>query len=406
MWCPSSFSRDLKNYLSESVEQSYRMKVARTRQLQLEKQLDSAESAYLPSINLSMELAREKEPSLDSRQYYGPGFALDYDLLSYDRSARVDLNKQNYQNAQKEIGFSHNDILFQLLNTIYDYHLAKEFAAIAKQNMLSLETNMQMVERKVRAGDVSSVNLKRSQARLYAAKAQYVRAEQNVRNTKYRYKALTETELPDDIELPILKPVQIQSADEIKNSVTFQRINQQLKVFEKQIDIARAREYPKISLRVSHNEETGLSATDRDDYDSRAIVALEWPLYTGGRITADIKSSILSKIAQEKERAVFKAALETEFETLQKTIEAEEQALKDFQIASEMAEKVLKGRRFEFNNGGGQNNLVLDAEREFLDFKRGEANSKYTIKKSYLRLLYRTGKLSLESIVKTGEAKP
>lgn len=399
LWLPTVSANDIKSFISQAVDQSYRMQVARSRRLLREKELHSAKSAYRPNINLSFELAGEKEPNQDQRNFYGPGLAIDYNLLSWDRSARVGLSQQNLANSEKELLYSHNDILFQVINLVYDYHLAKELEAIAEKNMQSLKKNMDMVQRKVKAGDVSKVNYQRSKARFFAAKGQKLQAGQTIKNIRYRFKALSELEVPDELGLPVIKNTSFNDPEEVKNSVTFQRFNQQLKVFGKQIKIARAKEYPRISLRVTHNEEVGLSANDSDDYDSRAILAVEWPLYTGGKITADIKSAIVSKVVQEKERDIVGASLLAEYKTLSETIETEKKALREYQTAAETAEKVLEGRRFEFNNGGGRNDLVLDAEREYLSFKRSEANSRFAIKKSYLRLLYRTGKLSLENIV-------
>jgi outer membrane protein len=398
LWSSVSISGELRELMQNAVQNAYRIRTNMARKLQSSKDLESAKSQYRPSINLSLEAAYENDRVVGNREYYGPGATLDYDLLSYDRSSQVGLRAQRFRNATKEIEFSQVDVLFQLLSLVYDYHLANELLKISEANRDSLALNMKMVKRKVRAGDLSNVNYQRSQARHLAAKAQYTRTQQLVRNIKFRFEGLTELSFPEVVEVPNIKTHAEYKNNQIEKSVAFLRFNQQLKLAQKQIDVARAKEYPKVSFRVTHNEEMGLSST-ADDYDTRAFVAVEWPLYTGGRISADIHSAHLNKVVQEKERENLKANLSAEFKTLTTTIENEQKAYEEFKQAAEVALGVLKGRRFEFNQGGGRNDLVLDAEREYLDFKRNEANSFYTIKKSQLRLLWRTGMLSLDSIL-------
>lgn len=389
---PCHASIQFKEFLSQSVEKAYRLKVVEQRVLQKEKALNVSESTYLPNISLSLEGSLEKDPGIEQREYYGPGVDLSYDLINFQRGNQYDFAKDDLKVTQDEYKFTKQDILFQVVTTLYDYFQSKELLEVALENKNSLELNFKMVRRKNRAGDLSKVDVERSRARLLASEAALIRSKQLVETFKNRFQSLTESNLDKLMTYPILKDQK--KKIELKESLTFKRFANQIKLGQQNVKIQESQNYPALKLRAFHNEEIGIGNSD-DAYDSQVILSIELPLYTGGRIASQTESAQVNLNRIKKEQYAFMQELDQEIKILENTIQTDSESMKKFEQAANVAKKVVEGRRFEFDNGGGQNNLLLDAVREHLEFKRNLILTKFSILKNKTRLYWRLGRLGV-----------
>lgn len=139
-----------------------------------EAQLGSAESEYLPEIDLSAQLARQRTGSSELQTTYGPSAALNYLLFDFGgRAARVQQARQSLIAAN----FLHNqtiqDVVLRTEQAYYDYLDAKALLAAQDSSLKERQAALDSAEARHRAGVATIADV--LQARTALSQAQLTR---------------------------------------------------------------------------------------------------------------------------------------------------------------------------------------------------------------------------------------
>ncbi|MGB0454012.1 MAG: TolC family protein [Bacteriovoracaceae bacterium] len=398
---------DLYSFLNETSENAYLVKIRKHQAKSSYHVSKSQNSAYHPQVNLAFSLEGEKEPRVDLRSYYGPEVDINYNLLDFERRYRSEFSELSARFSEKEIKLTKNDLLYQLTSIIADYKLALSLNQIDRKSTNSLVQNKKMVEKKLQAGDLSKVELKRATSRLLLSQAQFETTKQTLLSLKSRIKDISSTTPPTKFHFPSFEnkvSTIIAEKDKAKSfsisSNQLKRSEFQIKLSELEVKQFKSTRLPTLSFNFQHKQEWAIEDKFDDSYDTLIGLSFNFPLWTGRKEYHDVQASKARSLLAKAEHQRAKIQIENEIINLIEQIQIERDAYGKYKEASNTAQSVFKDRTFEFQQGAGHQDIVLDAQREYLDMEKAKLSSFYRKIKLELRLLWRTGRLQLEDFKK------
>lgn len=263
--------------------------------------LRSSRGLYFPQIQIGGEGGVERQRFLSERNYYGPNATVTWSLFDMNRNSLVELRKKQFAAARVNYDASLTDYLFEVSTVLSSYLESIELERINKRNIRSLTKQMVTSKGKYRGGDLPKTPWLRVQGQLLASETQLERTMQLQNFLHQRFLSLTGMEPPKKLQLPAFKSYfesskEFSLEDLAQSSPNLKRLRKQVEVAEKQVKVFKAQRWPVLAVQGSYQYEE-IYDTDRfrDNYESTALLTLSMPLFTGGRITNDIKSSIAQR---------------------------------------------------------------------------------------------------------------
>lgn len=234
-----------------------------------------------------------------------------------------------------------------------------------------LKRQLEAVQVRLEAGDVTRTDLAQAEARVAGATAQRRQAEGRLTAAKTTYQRIIGV-LPADLSSPMLAAdIPTSTAQAIETAETNNPVLAAARLAERAsaagIDLALGGLLPALSLQagISHAEESAFRGDERDH--ASTILRLSVPLYQGGAQHARVRQAkeLRSQRLMESRnigRLVHESTIQS-WEALQ-TARAN---IESFEAQANAAERALEGVRAEENAGARTILDVLDAEQELLN---------------------------------------
>ena len=275
--------------------------------------LRTTESQYLPTLDYSGTIAREKTKSLftgnESRTLtsYEHSLVLSQNLFNgFGTVYEVDYNKARILAAANHYIENANDAAYRFIDAYVNTIKNRDLLCIAKANVTFNEDIYAKVNKLYEGGMTTRSESEKADTALSLAKANYVVAENNLNDTLYnlervlgrRVKAseLENTSFAGDIPAT-LEDMQAYAKSH-NPSVLVNVYN--IKAAKAQKGVAYKNYYPKIDAFARQSWGNDLGGIDAKDNRFKVGVTLSYNLYRGGSDEAQIQKN-LSKIHQENE---------------------------------------------------------------------------------------------------------
>ncbi|OLQ72353.1 outer membrane channel protein TolC [Photobacterium proteolyticum] len=365
--------------------------------------INSSRSALLPQIDLAAGYNVSRMDG-DTDGFNG-GLTLSQSL--YNRSSWVSLDITEKQARQRDAAYATtqqalilrvSDAYFAVLRAMDDLEFVRaEKAAVGRQ----LEQTKQRFE----VGLSAITDVHDAQAQYDSVLADEILKENELTNS---YEGLREITGQEHTDLSILdtgrfsasrpqgKVLELIKDAETENlSLLTSRIAQD--IARDQISLAESGHLPTLSFDAGYNYDDKVPTTD--DGTLNAGINLKLPLYTGGRVTSEVKQAQFSYVSSSEQLEEDYRSVVKDVRAFYNNINASIGALRAYQQSVISAKSALEATEAGFDVGTRTIVDVLDATRRLYDANRQLANARYDYILNQLRLKQAVGSLNEQDVV-------
>ena len=258
---------------------------------------------------------------------------------------------------------------------------------------------------RLQKGEITLTDLAQSESSLAGAKANLIKAKNELLTSKKNFERVTREKTPDlnnlSDKVSLILPNSFEESLEIANTNNVDLLisNLDYEISVKELNIERARLSPSASLNYSKSENNDFSSTI-DETDQETVKAtITWPIIKGGENISSIKKSSYNKQRYQLILQDTKNKINTEisnawskYQSFKSVLEATKAQLKAAEIANE-------GISLEYDSGNTRTTLELIQSRSLLlDARITFARSERDFVVSQFELAKQLGSLSIKSI--------
>jgi outer membrane protein, adhesin transport system len=370
-------------------------------------EVKTTQSAYYPSIDLSLGAGIEQKSTLDTT----PNVSKDLD--AYQATLKYTQNifngfKTTHQVEQQEYrtisaAYSYiekvNDTAFELADAYIQVMKNNELLQTAKENV---ETNNEIfikVKKLYESGLTTLSEVNKIESTLALSKSNLVVQENTLLDTSYKLHRIMGRYLDVDKmvkpELDVLLPNSLEEATQyaITHNPSLLISNYNIKLAQATKKEKESSFYPKLDLEVSQSYNKNLNVIEAEDSRFKAMAYINYNIFNGFLNSNELQNSI-SKIYQEVE---IKNTLRREvIEGLNLSWAANtklQKQLKYLQKYKDFSFKTLTLYTKEYDLGRRSLLDLLSAQNDFIGAKSQIINTKYNILFSKYRILDAMGTL-------------
>ncbi|MFV2031927.1 MAG: TolC family outer membrane protein [Gammaproteobacteria bacterium] len=375
--------------------------------------LPLAVSARRPQINANAQIsARETDgvSSLaDSSDSYGYGVDLTQNIYNAELLANIDAAEANVAKAGAELEFSRQDLILRVSERYFDILAAQDNLEFARAEEIAIARQLEQAKKRFEVGLIAITDVREAQARYDSALAQSILAENLLDNANQALQVIIAEPpsasiagLGERLDLDIPEPADIrqwvdQSLQNNQNLIAALAA-QRAAGFERAG--SRKSYYPTLDLIASYSDTNFDDPTTSEDslQDLNLSIELNVPLFTGGRINAELQQ------AEANYRTAQNTALLQKRLTAQQTRDAylgvvsgisQVKALKQALSSTTTA---LEATEAGFEVGTRTSVDVLISLRETFRARRDYSSARYDYLLNTLRLKQAAGLLNTDDL--------
>ncbi len=351
-------------------------------------QRDIAAGAVLPEINLRGGYAMFRDDRLINPRRPG-----DYNVLKFSDeliSGDIVLTMPLYtggrlvneikaaeliaKSKKQQLYHSRAELIFNVQSVFYSILGQREVIESLIFSEKTLREHCNITERLVKAQKSANVDLLRTEVRLADIQQKLI-YERNILNIStsvlVNLLGVDETSVPVSIdgELELCeRPVALEQgfALAISNRQDYQSLKSQIEAQQKNLEIAKAKRLPEVSLQASYGNRWDVDSTGNNEVGEIGIYA-ELPLFDGGRIDAGIRQNRNRLYAQKETLRKLELQIRLEIKTATSNIESDFARIEVNRKAVEQAKESLRIEREKYELGKGAIVDVLDAQSSLLN---------------------------------------
>lgn len=297
---------------------------------------------------------------------------------------RIRSAEQGVKAGQQELRSTEASVFTSVVSAYLDVLSTMSVVSYNRQNVASLEANLQATRDRFEVGDLTRTDIAQSESRYALALASLQSAQAQLVAARENYIALVGT-APDDLEAPPPLPGLPGSAEEavsfaLESSPALQAAKHNRQAAHHNVNAARGQVSPRLSLFAngsytdylnSENDEGVLSGTPLNPNGSvkaaAAGVQLTVPLYQGGQPGAQTRQNIARESQAIENQIATERSVIAQTRSAYAQWQAAVHAIESTRLAVEAGELSLEGIRAE-NSAGLRTILdVLDTQRDLLN---------------------------------------
>ncbi|MEJ2765756.1 outer membrane channel protein TolC [Photobacterium sp. MCCC 1A19761] len=364
--------------------------------------INSSRSQLLPQINLGAGYNMARMDGDD--EGFNGGLTLSQSL--YNRSSWVNLDISEKQARQSDASYavSQQTLILRVANAYFDVLRAMDNLEFVRAEKAAVGRQLEQTKQRFEVGLSAITDVHDAQAQYDSVLADEILAENSLTNS---YEGLREITGQAHTDLSILDTNRfsasgpkarvdqlIKDAETENLSLLTARITQD--VARDRISLAETGHLPTLSFDAGYEYN---ELKNSDDGTLSAGINLQLPLYTGGRVTSEVKQAQFAYVSASE-------GLEGSYRTVVKdvrafynNINASIGALRAYQQSVVSARSALEATEAGFDVGTRTIVDVLDATRRLYDANRQLANARYDYIISQLQLKQAVGTLSEQDIL-------
>ena len=411
-------AQSLEQTVAYALDTNPDIQAAYTRFKVSEKQVEQAQSGYLPTLDLTGGIGYEYTDSPGTRRPAGDdtedltrrelGLNLKQNLFSgFHTSSEVGRTSSATSAEQWRLYSAAEDLALEVSKVYVGLIEAEQLVALSEKNLAAHQTIYEQIKLRTDSGFGSKADLSQINGRLAKAHSNLIAAKNNALDSKaafYRVTGLHPDNLvipyPDSALLPASQEVGLKTA--LANHPVIKAAGNDINAARYQYDAAKSSYYPKVSVEIDANFNDNLDGEDGRDSsgdvggENNEVVAMlrfSYNLFSGGKDDAYAKETAYKMSeANALNRGVNRQVTEGfilswhAFEQLnlqKKYIKMHVIASKDTQSDYQQQFKI------------GQRSLLdlLDTENELYQARRDFLNAEFTEITAQYRILHAMGLL-------------
>lgn len=358
--------------------------------------LVQAKSLTLPKIDVFTNINFNNYHSL------GSGLNIIQPIYEYSTHIKSKLANKLFDQANLELEINNIKLILKVANDYFNLLLALENLKYAHAEKQSIKKQLSQAQKKFRIGLITITDIYDAKLRLDFAVAQEVEAINKfheLRDNIYQMSGKKYLQLNDiSNELPIYPNNNLETLNKIalESNLLLRLASIRVDQASINLDLYKSQHYPSIFLKI--NQFDGSMANNFEK--KQIILQLNLPIYSGGLISAQVDENqhireAFLQLLEEQRREISLA--------VQKAYEDHKLSIEKIEIAKRIrisASNVLEANKAGYVIGTKSIISILDAERNLYMAEKNLSSARYAYITSYLKLLYNSGQLSENSLIK------
>lgn len=335
-----------------------------------------ARAAVLPNISgvgtytrIDTPEAAGNSPFLLTKQY-SAALRLTQPIIRGGAFAAYNLAKENILLAKFQKDASEVNLYQLVISAYYNLQIAQQDKKNLEEFVKSSQERVKEITDRTKIGRSRRGELAEAQAQYMSAVSQHKQGEINLQSAEKVFEFYTQMppqEIGPLVNLPTLDGTLQEYTMRVKNRPDIKAQQQQVRVAERQVSIARSGHYPQLDLTSNYYfDRTGILATSEWDVGLAVVI----PLFQGGGVQAAVRESVEGKRVAELNRSESERVAERDIAiSYQNLLQVQEQ-LTFVRKAMERAEEAYKLNRRDYTNGIATNLEVLQSLNLYIESKR------------------------------------
>jgi len=372
--------------------------------------LPLARSSFKPQLSLAFD-ATHNEIDDDGLSPYGStqlSLSLRQSLFNRENAALVDQAELGVKQAEAQLLAQQQNLILRTANIYFDVLRAQVEVQFSQSELQAIARQKEQAERRFEVGLVPVTDVRAAQAQYDLAIASEIAAQNQLQNALGSYLVLTGKE-PEFIawlaaDLPLVSPNPTKVEDWVNLSLeqNLQLVATRLaaQTAEKGVDSMRGLRYPTLDLvgAVQATDADTFPAT-RDSRSARVGIELRMPIYTGGRVNAQVRQ------AKADSESAMQTLLTQERSTAQQTRDAYRGVTGSISRANALRQALISTRKSAeatdagFRAGTRTSVEVLRALRDVYRAESDYAGARYDYLINYLSLKAAAGTLNADDLI-------
>ena len=384
-----------------------------------------SESSLLPQIELNLytrhdqtEISNSSDPALmpnARRSFNTDGYSLSLTQSIYEHGLYLQLEQAdiNIAMATVDLESERQALIVRVAEAYYKVLAANDNLRFARAEKNAIDRQLEQAQKRFDVGMTAITDVKEAQAQYDLAVAQEIIADNRVLTAREALKVLV-GKIPAALhnlseKFPLLtpEPVDINKWVESakKNNPLLKSAFYAVELAQKQLGINRSEHYPSLSLQLSrdYSSQDAGNYVSGDSNDSRAILELSVPLYSGGMTNSKTRQAIAEV---NKSKAIYNKSFRQLVQQVRDSYLgvvasiAQVKALKQALISTQTAYQATQAG---FDVGTRTAVEVLAVLREQYRAERDYAQTRYDYIMNVLYLKQAAGILSKQDVVQINQ---
>lgn len=284
--------------------------------------LPLARAALLPSVTLSADkswtnTAGDNDDFLESDSYSATVTQNLYAPDDWHSVKKAELSVEQAATTLREV---EQNLMFRVAQAYFNILTAEETLRAASSSREAISRQTEQAEKRFDVGLSAVTDVKEAQAQLDLAVAREIVAENQVAVTREALRVIINTDVPtldplsDDAVLTNPRPASVVEwiAMAEKNSPQLKIADLDVELAKKDIVIERASRKPSLTLSGGYNNSNSEIAISPSRETTQIRLLLNYPLYTGGRTSAQIRQASARATQAQFNRETVRRAVEQE----------------------------------------------------------------------------------------------
>ncbi|MBF0283892.1 MAG: TolC family outer membrane protein [Magnetococcales bacterium] len=364
--------------------------------------IDVAKSALFPQVNGGFEGGPSvvKRPGYQSQTSLAPTAVLTINQLLFDAGETFDRVAAAEGTAKAERYQSMTvaqDFALRAVSAYMDVTRLKTQVSLAQDNLTRHEKLLGRVRERTEGGVGNQADLLRARGRIEEANAQLISAQGDYERILAIYQELFGTQ-PTHKGLPTVHPlsngdVNLLVSSALQNNLELKSAQEKTKAAKFESDAEQASRFPKLTFEMEGRkyEVTHLGAND--DHEVRALMKVNYPFYTGGKLEAQRERASLRHAQVGSDEQKVRLEVERQVRSAVTDVSSRTKTLASLELAVEADRQTVDNYSDLFIVGDKSLLDLLDAQRDYFNNSVRRINTRVQLDLSRFVLLQMTGNL-------------
>ncbi len=374
--------------------------------------VSEANAALLPQIGFGLNAGRTvASKSTGDNSSYGADLSLSQSLYSGTYWQQLDIAEKQATQFATAYGYAAQDLIFRTATAYFNVLRADEAVQSVKANKRAIARQLEQTKQRFEVGLIAITDVHEAQAEFDRTTADEINAENGLANSYYSLRELTGEDISnvaylneDTFEAQALEgDVKLWRNKALEHNLSLHGMRIAKEVAKMQIDLAGTGHKPTLDLTAG----VGYKNQDYDETNSMDIdstsgnigLSLNVPLYTGGRITSQVKQAQYSYVMASEDLIQTFRSTEAQINSGYNNVRASISSIRAYEQTVKSSSSALEATEAGFEVGTRTIVDVLDATRNLYASENQLANARYDYTINMLQLKFSAGTLAEQDIM-------
>ncbi|MBF0176931.1 MAG: TolC family outer membrane protein [Magnetococcales bacterium] len=407
-WCWADDGGVFRALTERTLADNPRVRSAQSALEAARERLNQAWGGLLPEVGLGLSQGHARSDWQGGANGSEPRqVGLNLSQNVFNQSAIVALRQaQPYVGAyEKALEAEKQGVFLQVARVALNHLKAREVARLAHDNRAVTERNLEATRDRFRVGEITRTDVSQASSRLASAEADLLRAENAVAVGKAQFEEVVGQPPPPELLVPALEvPLLGESLEalirEAQQRPDLQAVQLRLRVSELNVEQERAGFYPVLGLTSSANRSWRQETPGRMDPVNQVTMtlALNVPLYSGGKTTSRVEQARAEHRGQEVEQDRLLRQIAREVEQAQLDYRSVQAVVRAYEAAEKAASEAKTGIEQEYRVGSRTALDLLVAQNVLFTSQTDLAKSRFDLILAQFQMLHAVGRLELKEL--------